>query len=136
MERIQKLNNMKYLSHYIEQAQTKVFDDCGAFFAFGQNQFDEQKKAGVTYVQLGGGMLCPKDKAGELVERLTAVHKAGIEQDIAENGIDGIIKRELANHEAYYTGDISSTMDALESYNIATADIARVYNAERKANQD
>lgn len=127
---------MKYLSHYISEGQTKAFNECGAFFAFSDKQFAEGKKEGVKYVSLGGGMLCPKENASKLVEQLTAVHKSGVEQDIAENGIDGIIKRELANHEAYYTGDISSTVEALQMYDIATADVARVYNAERKNNQD
>lgn len=35
---------MKYLSDYIQQPQTALFDELGAFFAFSNKQFDEVKK--------------------------------------------------------------------------------------------
>jgi hypothetical protein len=35
---------MKYLSQYMEARQTEAFDKAKAFFAFGQNQFDEKKQ--------------------------------------------------------------------------------------------
>lgn len=44
---------MKYLSHYIQDAQTALFNKTGAFFAFSQEQFNDAKKDGITYVALG-----------------------------------------------------------------------------------
>lgn len=38
----------------------------GAFFAFGNKQFDEQKVAGVKYVSMGNGFICPKENADKL----------------------------------------------------------------------
>ena len=41
------------------------------------------------------------------------------------------IAYELANHEAYYTGDISDTMEALGK-DYTEAEVLEVYRAERK----
>ena len=42
---------------------TPILEANGAFFAFSQSQFDEQKKEGVIYVSMGAGLICPKAKA-------------------------------------------------------------------------
>ena len=44
-----------------------------------------------------------------IIDDMDNVLKTGIAQDIKENGKEAIIRRELANHEASYTGDITST---------------------------
>lgn len=123
---------MKYLINYIEEAQTKAFNKAGAFFAFSDKQFDEQKKEGVEYSHIGAGLICPKENCKSLVEALGAIHKAGMEQDLKENTKEGVIKRELANHEAYYTGSIDSTFDALEAYGITAQEILTVFRTERQ----
>ena len=46
----------------------KLFKDTGAFFAFSNEQVDEQKQEGVKYVSLGAGMICPKENASRLCE--------------------------------------------------------------------
>lgn len=126
---------MKYLSNYISEKQTAVFNETGAFFAFSDKQFLENKKDGIKYVHMGGGLICPEEKAGELVTGLDNVYKAGIKQDLEENGRGGVIKRELANHEAYYTGDIDSTVEVLTPYGITREEIQAIYKEEFK-NQD
>ncbi len=118
---------MKYLQDYINESQTKALNKAGAFFAFGQKQFDEQKKEGVKYCNGPAGMICPVDTIDILMAELEAGCKAGIEQDIAENGIENIVKRELNNHEAYYTRDITSTVDALSSYPVTREDIEHIF---------
>ena len=114
---------MKYLSDYTQDAITELLDELGAFFAFSQSQFDEQKKDGVEYTSIGAGCICPKGKAKEYLERLDAIGQKGIDNDIAENGKKGIIHRELGNHEYSYTHDISQTVDALSMYGITAGDI-------------
>lgn len=119
---------MKYLQDYINEKQSQAFKEAGAFFAFGKAQFDEQKVEGVRYTEIYGGLICPVDKANDLLEKLHTIHEEGIAEDIKENGIENIIKRELNNHEAYYTGDIESTVDALTMYPNATREnIARIF---------
>lgn len=111
---------MKYLQEYIEEAQTQAFNKAGAFFAFSNKQFDEAKKEGIKYVSMGAGLICPKENADTLAKELDEGYKLGIAQDIAENGREAIVKRELNNHEAYYTGDTTSTIEALSEYKTIT----------------
>ncbi|HFI9382355.1 TPA: DUF7659 family protein [Vibrio parahaemolyticus] len=119
---------MKYLSDYIQQPQTALFDELGAFFAFSNKQFDQAKKKGIEYVSLGMGMIVPKNNAKQLVERLEVIQKEGIKQDIAENGKEAIIRRELFNHECFYTGDICDCVEKLEEYGYSYDDIYQVYS--------
>ena len=118
---------MKYLQDYIEEAQTKLFNDTGAFFAFSTEQFEREARKGVKYVNCGMGLIAPKENVKRLLEGLDLIAKEGIKQDIKENGIDNIIGRELYNHEAFYTGSAESTIEALDGYNIPLKDVKRVY---------
>ena len=95
---------MKYLSDYTKDAISETMKKHGAFYAFSTSQFNENKVEGVTYTQTGSGMLVPKENIKVLIEELNKIHEEGIKQDIKENGILKIIKRELRNHECGYTG--------------------------------
>lgn len=118
---------MKYLQDYMNEQQTTALEKAGAFFCFSQKQFDEQKKEGVKYVNTIGGMVCPKDTVETLLLELDTIYKNSIKQDIAENGLEAIIKRELNNHEAYYTGDIYDTVQKLADYPVTEDDILKVF---------
>lgn len=117
------------LSNYTTAAQTKAFDELGAFFAFSLSQVKEQEVEGVDYTHLGGGLIAPKANADQLVERLDAIQEAGIKQDLADNGTKAIIHRELANYEAQITNDITDTAEALDQYGITKADIKNEYGS-------
>lgn len=119
---------MKYLSQYMEAKQTTAFNKAGAFFAFSNKQFNEARKEGVKYTNMGGGMICPKDTADTLAEELHTIYIDSIAEDIKDNGLNAIIRRELNNHEAYYTNDTTSTAEALSDYPITEADIIRVFH--------
>lgn len=112
----------------MNERQTKALDTAGAFFAFSNQQFDEAKKPNIVYVNCGAGMVCPKDTARTLLTALDTIYKESIAQDIAENGLNAIIRRELNNHEAYYTNDIETTVDALSAYPVTVDDIHKVFN--------
>lgn len=118
---------MKYLSDYSEQKQTALFDSLGAFFAFSNKQFEEKQKEGVKYISMGCGMITPEKNVKQLIDGLSNINKECIELDIAENGIDGIIRRELFNHECFYTGDIDSCIDKLQDYPISPEAIQAAY---------
>lgn len=120
---------MKYLSDYTNVKQTKLWNDNGAFFAFGQQQLDEQKQEGVSYVSLGMGLIAPKENASKIIEGLESIHSEGIQQDISDNGIKAIIHRELANHEAQISGDVSNTVEALEGYGITRKQVNEEYKS-------
>ena len=123
---------MKYLSDYMEQAQTEVFEKYGVFFAFSAEQFQEGlKKVGANennkVCEFGSGMYGLSKNADVIVDALNSIHEDAIAQDIAENGIENIISRELGNHEAQITGSIADTVDALEGYGISKEQIAKHY---------
>jgi len=122
---------MKHLQDYIEDAQTALFNECGAFFAFSNQQFNEGKKEGKKYVNMGAGMICEEEHVERLINGLHDIHTKGIAQDIEENTIEGVIKRELYNHEAFYTGDISDTVDSLGMYPVTREQVYAVYQSER-----
>jgi hypothetical protein len=120
---------MKYLNDYTELETTKALNAAGAFFAFSTEQFNDQKIDGVRYVNLGAGMVAPKEDAGRLVEALGRIHSAGIAADIKENGLTAIITRELHNHECFYTNDISDVTAGLIEYpGVTISSVLKVYN--------
>lgn len=121
---------MKYLSDYSKDGITDLLNKLGGFYAFSDAQYNEVKREGVEYVSLGMGLICPKENAKALQEGLIEVSKNAIQQDLKENGKENIIKRELSNHEAYYTGEISDTYGALVAYGITEAEIYEVYRKE------
>ncbi|MEZ8193214.1 hypothetical protein [Vibrio sp. 1F279] len=123
---------MKYLSHYVQDKQTLAFNEAGAFFAFSTKQFDEAKKEGVKYASLGMGLICPVDNVKQLMTRLDSIAQEGIAEDIEENGKKAIIRRELFNHECFYTNDICDCVESLEGYGISYDEVYEVFNHIRK----
>ena len=107
---------MKYFGHYVEQAKIDLFASTGAFWAFGQAQFNEQKKDGVKYVSLGAGCICPKENVDALLDGLESITAAGVKADVEENGAEAIIKRECFNHECQISMDSSSAVAALSGH--------------------
>ena len=119
---------MKYLEDYIEEKRTKLFKETNVFFAFGTKQFNANKKAGITYVSMRGGLFCDKRYVEKLICGLDDILTEGIEQDIKENGIEQIILRELNNHEARNSMNIDSTYKFLQHYGITKKQIWKMYN--------
>ena len=123
---------MKHLSDYTQEGITNVMNKYGAFFAFSKSQFEAAKVEGLQYESLSSGMIVPVGKGKAVIEEINAVGDAGIAQDIAENGLEAIIKRELYNHECFYTGDWKEAafQGAFEGYDISEEDVHKVYRAE------
>ena len=116
---------MKYLSDYMNDKQSALFEETKAFFAFSNRQLEEGlKKFDISkdedgkpdIYSMGGGMYVKKENAKKLIEGLDKIWNEAVAQDIADHGLERIILRELSNHEAYYTGDIESTWDAVQHY--------------------
>ena len=131
---------MKSLTEYIQDKQTALFKEMGVFFAFSNEQFAKSKtpiKKGSKYVSFGSGGYLPSYNLDEFIEKHEKIVTSGIAQDIKENGIEGIIKRELANYECFYTGDIEDCVDALKRYDITAEQILEVYKiAKQEVNYD
>jgi hypothetical protein len=121
---------MKTLSDYTQAAQTKLFNETLAFFAFSQSQFNEAIEghpAGTKYVAVSAGMICPKQNVETLVSGLNSINAQGVKQDLAENGKAKIIQRELSNYECQISGDYSEVVEILEDYGITKEEVAAGY---------
>lgn len=127
---------MKYLEDYTVEAKAELFEHLGVFFGFSNKQVEEGlakiKKQGVLIegekvLSLGNGIFVPKKNKDQFLKEIEDIQKKGIAADIAENGIPAIIKRELGNHEAQITGDIQSTFDALDGYEITVEQVKAAY---------
>ena len=103
----------------------------GAFFAFGNKQFDEAKKPGVKYVSLGSGLLMRKDNHLEVLKLFSEHNRNEIKREKAARSKNSIILSELSNYECFYIGDITDAVDALASYGYTTEEIQEVYNANK-----
>lgn len=123
---------MKYLSHYTEKATTEALNKAGAFFAFSTEQLNEQKQPNTKYYNLGAGLLCPTTTSDQLIRDMKQATENGRKLDMEENGKENIIKRELANCEAYYTNDITETVKHLKPYGITHDEVLEVYRATAK----
>tara|TARA_R110001606_G_C14894226_1_gene593113 strand:+ start:109 stop:492 length:384 start_codon:yes stop_codon:yes gene_type:complete len=126
---------MKYLSDYMEAKQTSLFNRTGTIFAFSDKQFDEQAIKGKEYSRIGQGMLTQKGNEMKVIKTLEKIYQQAMVQDLKENGIKGVIQRELENYEVYYTNDLEPAMEALKDYpEITQKDIIKVY--QRKWNEE
>ncbi len=103
---------------YVEEGQTKVFEETGAFFAFNDKQMKEKTVEDVVYVNMGGGLICPKANASTLVDKIHENRKEGIQKDLKDHTVEDIIWREFANYECQIRGDFTDAQEALEGYGI------------------
>jgi hypothetical protein len=99
----------------------------GAFFAFSNKQYEEQKEDGVEYTQVGPGLVVPRNNVKQFILDFEEESSNSIKKDKEENTDKEIIWRELANHEAQITGNISDTVEALSEYGITRKQIAYEY---------
>jgi len=120
---------MHFLSHYLDKARAEALSAHGAFFAFNDTQFKNEADPDLDYTTLlGAGLFVPRGETKSLVAALETVHKAGIAQDLAENGKTGVIRRELMNYECHFAG-IRDVVWALTPYGITRDEIAAEYPA-------
>ena len=118
---------MKYLAEYTAGPIEDAMATSGAFFAFGTEQFEARANPRFNYTRLGMGLICPVDTAAQLTADLAKIHIQGIKDDIADNGLNAIVIRELNNYECYYTGDPEDAILALELYPVSKEDILKVF---------
>lgn len=104
------------MNQYIDKEMEKVFEKHGVFFAFSEKQFNEGKKEGVTYVNVGNGDLCPKENVKAYIEDASNVIDTGIRKQVEELGAEKIIEHEYFNYECQLSMDISRMVSALETH--------------------
>jgi len=128
---------MKTITEIKAEKEAKFNDlikSVGMFFAFSNQQFNENKtplKEGEKYVSLGAGAYMPKGNVDLWVNESKAINK-WYKEEVKENKArKANIVYELNNHEAFYTGELEETLEALgEDY--TREEVREVYNAERE----
>ena len=95
---------------------TPILEANGAFFAFSQSQFYEQKKEGVIYVSMGAGLICPKENADKLHEEVKRNSKKAIKAEIKKKGAKAIIRHAYFNHECQILMSTENAENALKRY--------------------
>lgn len=118
---------MKKLSDYTNTKISALFEEMGAFFAYSELQYEEEKKEGIEYVALGGGLIVPKENAEKLMKGLDDIQEAGIKQDLEENGKEAIIKRELESKEVFEDGSIDEAVSSLKRYGISKEEVQTAF---------
>ena len=113
-----KMKGMKSLNKYVDNAQSKVFEENGAFFAFSDKQFDEHKVEGVKYVSVGSGLICPIGNAKEVIAGVNTTHAEGIKLRLKDYDLSRIIQYELANYECQISMNYSDAFDVLKDYGV------------------
>lgn len=122
-----------------KNAVNKLFNDCGVFWAFSNQQFEENKtplKEGDKYVSINNGGYMPKSNVDKYINGMKAINKDFKKQmkDSKELRRQHIAY-ELANHEAYYTGEITDTLTALGS-GYTAKEVWKVWREENKKNAE
>ena len=107
---------MKHLNNELEQE--KILNDNGAFFAFTEQQFNDEALLGIEYKRLYAGMLCPSYNVKTVLDGFDSLSNKKTEWELANNSIKDIIWDSLANYECQITGDYSDAYDALKFYGI------------------
>ena len=106
--------NLHELRKQKENANTKLFNECGVFWAFSNEQFNESKtplKDGEKYVFIGHGGYLPKGNLEALKIGLKENEKA-YKQALKSNNLRlKEIAYEFANYECFYTGDWAVVAD-------------------------
>ena len=104
------------LTKITEDKFSKLFKDNGAFFAFGQKQFEEKKQPGIDYVTLASGLICPKENALKVIEEFDKIHTEGVKEQVSLFGAERIIEYEYFNHETQISGDTDEVKGVLSSH--------------------
>ena len=121
----------------INEEKTAKYDgllkECNVFFAFSNNQFDENKtelEPGEKYVSMGAGGYMPKGKVEAYLNGSKEIKKWFTSE--VKHCREEHILYELANHEAFYTCSIEDAMGVLP---YTPKQVWDVYNKHKEAYQ-
>ena len=121
-----------------EKMTTELFNKLGVFFAFSNEQFNQNKtplKEGEKYVSIGAGGYIPKGNLDAFLEGMKSINQIGKNKVKENNLAETEILYELKNHESFYTGDYSDVVDMFKG-TYTEKQIRDVYNKHRESNQD
>ena len=111
-----------------EAKHTALFNECGLFWAFSNEQFAENKtplKEGEKYISIGAGGYLPKGNLNTFLEGMKTIKKwFKLEGKSCRTQH---IMDELSNYECFYTRDISDAWEVLKDQ-YTLKQVQEVYN--------
>lgn len=110
------MTNFKKLSNYTDEKISELLKLNGAFFCFSQKQFEESKKENIIYKNLQGGLICPKENAETLNNKIDEIYTNALHEQVKEFSPQRIIQYQYFNHETQITGDIENIKNILSEY--------------------
>jgi len=118
----------KTLKQIKHNEQHEIIKNNGAFFAFNDQQFKEQKKQNTIYVNMGVGLICPKNNAKTLKKELDELNKKAIKKQMETQSIKEIVFKNCSNYELQYSYNGEQEIkDILKDYPIKEIEIIRYY---------
>ena len=132
------IKNYQDIRKEAQDKHTTLFNECGVFWAFSNEQFAEGLKKttlaeGEKLASIGAGGYLPKSKVEQLkagMKNITLWEKTEIKK--MKDGKRKHIIYELNNHECFYTGSIEGAEMVLP---YPRKDILKVYHEERKTHE-
>ena len=120
---------MKYtqLRTQMESKQSKMFKKLGVFFAFSNEQFKDGAKGEKKITKIGAGGFVPSKNAKKFIQETTDIVD-WFTNEVKKLNPDDVIKYELDNHEAYYSGSIHDTYRVVKEYGYTAEQVREVYN--------
>jgi hypothetical protein len=127
--------NLQEIKKQQEKKHSELFKQCGVFFAFSNEQFNENKtplQEGEKYVSIGMGGYLPKGKVKAFCDGMDEIKK-WYKQQVADNKEmrRNDIVYQLGNHECWYTYDIEPALAALGP-EYTKKEVLKVFNEEHK----
>ena len=119
----------KTLKQIKQDEQTKIIKNNGGFFAFNDEQFKEQKKQNTIYVNMGVGLICPKNNAKTLKKELDDLNKKAIKKQMETQSIKDIVFKNCFNYELQYSyNGFEELKEILQDYPIKETELSLYYN--------
>ena len=114
---------------YIDVKISDLLTENRAFFAFTEQQYNDEALPGVEYKRLYAGMLCPSDNVKTVMDGLDNLSDEKTHWELANNTLKTIIWDSLANYECQIIGNFNDAIAALKVYGISENDIKKEWPA-------
>lgn len=89
-----------------------------AFFAFTEQQYNDEALPGVEYKRLYAGLVCPSNNVKTVMNGLDSLSDEKIQYELSNNTLKTIIWDSLANYECQIPGNYNDVIEALKVYGI------------------
>lgn len=117
-----------------EAKHNQLINDCKMFFAFSNEQFNENKtelKEGEKYVSIGGGCYMPKSFVNNWIEgseNITSWYNSEVKKSKNE---ESEILYQLRNYECFYTYEVDDAYEVLKD-RYTLEEVWSVFNKHKK----